>query len=229
MTDYLLMLKQKSEDTLVGELPKLPKASYGSKDSAHTKQTREIEGMNVGDPNLLTPQDTETGILQATCDGTAKTVKSPVLWEQWQAEHPPSPDAPPLTEAEETAIREWLAYIGETDPGEIADVILVCWRSTDTRVWCLKQYAAIPGEQEAAKRAAQEAIEERAGILEHEAGLERTEAERIAKLAGDFYSHLFGPGQGTGCCHGSTGKFCTEGRQLRDRYYNAVKATGRLT
>lgn len=74
-----------------------------------------------------------------------------------------------------------------------------------------------------------EAFEERAAILEYEGGLSRVEADRVAKLSGEFYQHLFGPGQATGCCHGRSDRYCPEGRRLRNAYYDAAKAAGRLT
>lgn len=153
----------------------------------------------------------------------------PVPWQQWQAEHPPAPDAPPLTEAEETQIRGWLHFIGETDPGEVADAVLTCWRYPGTRAWILAQHAAIPVRQAVARELAQESVEERAGILEHDGGLARQDAERIAQLAKAFYDHLFGPGVATGCCHGSTGKYCAEGKRLQTIYCKVTKAAHKLT
>ncbi|MHB8347064.1 MAG: hypothetical protein ACYDHM_07685 [Acidiferrobacterales bacterium] len=153
----------------------------------------------------------------------------PVHWQEWQAAHPPAPDAPPLTEAEEIQIRGWLHFIGETDPGEIADVVLTCWRYPGTRAWILAQHAAIPVRQAVARELAQESVEERAGILEHDGGLARQDAERIAQLAKAFYDHLFGPGVATGCCHGSTGKYCAEGKRLQTIYCKVTKAAHKLT
>jgi hypothetical protein len=63
---------------------------------------------------------------------------------------------------------------------------------------------------------------------EQAAKIKRTEAERVAKLAEDFYNHLFGPGQATGCCYGRTNRYCNEGKRLRDTYYEAARHTGRL-
>lgn len=69
--------------------------------------------------------------------------------------------------------------------------------------------------------AAREAAEERAAILEHDGGLSRTKADEVAKLAEAFYAHLWGVGKVSGCCHAPAGRYCEEGRRLRDTYYGA--------
>ena len=69
--------------------------------------------------------------------------------------------------------------------------------------------------------AAREAAQERAAILEYDGGLSRPSAERVAALAEAFYSHLFGPGKVTNCCYAPAGRYCPEGRRLRDAYYGA--------
>ena len=92
----------------------------------------------------------------------------------------------------------------------------------------LNQAHTTEARQVIAARAALEAAQERAGILEHEGGLKRTEAERVAKLAEAFYNHLFGPAQATGCCYAPRNRYCAEGLKLRDVYYDAAKAAKKL-
>ncbi|MHB1529366.1 MAG: hypothetical protein ACYCXT_08085 [Acidiferrobacteraceae bacterium] len=70
-----------------------------------------------------------------------------------------------------------------------------------------------------------EATEERAAIMEHDGGLKRSEAERIASLSRAFYSHIMA---GTGCCYAPHDRYCSEGLKLRDVYYEAAKTAGRL-
>jgi hypothetical protein len=148
-------------------------------------------------------------------------------WEQWQAANP-SPGNVKLTEAERAHILAWLEFIGETDAATVADVLSTCERFPDTKAHCLTQAHTTKARQIIAARAALEAAEERADILEHDAGMKRSEAERVSKLAEAFYNHLWGPGQATGCCYGRTGRYCHEGRKLRDTYYEAARAAGRL-
>ncbi|RLW63965.1 MAG: hypothetical protein B6D73_14350 [gamma proteobacterium symbiont of Stewartia floridana] len=69
----------------------------------------------------------------------------------------------------------------------------------------------------------QEAVEERKAILEYEGNLDRTSAEKVAELAEDFYSHIFGEAKRTHCCYPRSGRYCTEGQRLKDAYYLAVK------
>jgi hypothetical protein len=49
--------------------------------------------------------------------------------------------AAPLTASEETAIRAWLARIGETDPATIAEVIGQCQRDADARAYFIGRAA----------------------------------------------------------------------------------------
>lgn len=44
-----------------------------------------------------------------------------------------------LLAEEETAIRAWLAHIGETDPATIADVLARCQSDAQARAFCLEQ------------------------------------------------------------------------------------------
>lgn len=71
-------------------------------------------------------------------------------------------------------------------------------------------------------QAVTEAVNERQAILEHDGGLSRSEADRVAELAAEFYQHLFADAKRTGCCYAPVGRYCEEGRRLRDRYYGAV-------
>ena len=148
-------------------------------------------------------------------------------WEQWQAANP-SPGNVKLTEGEVSHLRAWLAFIGETDPQTIADVLSTCERFPDTRAHCLREARTTKARQVIAARVAREAAEERAGILEHDAGLKRTDAERVAKLAEAFYNHLFAQAHVTGCCWAPRNRYCAEGLKFRDAYYDAAKAAGKL-
>lgn len=73
-----------------------------------------------------------------------------------------------------------------------------------------------------AYESAAQAAEERAAILEYDAGLPRPEAEAVAALAHAFYNHLFGVAKATGCCYARAERYCPEGRRLREAYYSAV-------
>ncbi len=149
-------------------------------------------------------------------------------WQVWQAANP-SPGNVTLTETETADLRAWLAFIGETDHATIADVLSTCERFPDTKAHCLNEARTTKARQVIAARAALEAAEERAAILEHDAKVKRTKAEEVAHLAEAFYNHLFGQGQATGCCYGRTGRYCAEGKRLRDAYYEAAKTAGGLS
>ena len=129
-----------------------------------------------------------------------------------------------LTRTEALDLRAWLRLIGETNPVTITDVLAVCERFPDTRAYCLNAARTTEVRQMVAARAAMDREQDR----EQDAKIKRTEAERVAKLAEDFYNHLFGPGQATGCCYGRTNRYCDEGKRLRDTYYEAARHTGRL-
>ena len=159
--------------------------------------------------------------------GQSAEAESLESWQEWQADHP-SPGTMSLTTDEALDIRAWLDLIGETDPATIADVLRTCERFPDTLAHCLNQARTTEARQVIAARAALEAAAERAAILEHDAGLKRSEAERVAKLARSFYDHLFGPAVATHCCHAPRNRYCNEGKRLRDTYYDAAKAAGKL-
>lgn len=74
-------------------------------------------------------------------------------WRDLLAEYPNATAAEPLrldietparsmTEAEDAAIRRWLALIGETDPDTISDVLKGCTRDIDIRQYFLGRAAA---------------------------------------------------------------------------------------
>ncbi len=167
-------------------------------------------------------------VLACTAE-TSATAQNDKLqaWEVWQAAHP-SPGTVPLNKAERAHLLAWLELIGETDKATIADVLATCERYPDTRAHCLREARNAGARRIIAARVALEAAEERAAIMEHDGHLKRTEAERIAKLAEAFYNHLWGPGMATGCCYGRTGRYCHEGRKLKDAYYEAAKSAGKL-
>lgn len=75
----------------------------------------------------------------------------------------------PLSAEEETLLRRWLAYTGETDPARIAATIDQCQQDANARKRSLEM-----AEDEL------EAFEERAAIMEFDGGLTRAEAERLA-------------------------------------------------
>ncbi len=147
--------------------------------------------------------------------------------EKWQAANP-SPGNVTLTDGESLSLRAWLDLIGETDAATVADVLRTCSRFPDTKAHCLREAATTQARQVIAARVALEAAEERTAILEHDAGMKRTDAERVAKLAEAFYNHLFGPAQATNCCYAPRNRYCAEGLKLRDTYYDAAKAAKRM-
>ena len=149
-------------------------------------------------------------------------------WQEWQAEHP-STGTVPLSDDETLSLRAWLDLIGEHDKTVIDDVLSTCERFPDTKAHCLTQAHTTEARQAIAARAALEAAQERAGILEHDAGIERTEAERVAKLAEAFYNHLFAQAHVTGCCWAPRNRYCAEGLKLRDTYYLAAREAGKMT
>ncbi|MHB8391569.1 MAG: hypothetical protein ACYDBH_18645 [Acidobacteriaceae bacterium] len=132
----------------------------------------------------------------------------------------PVPPAPTLSQVDEQKIRQWLRDSGETACAIESD-LEVFRRRLDSRQWILR----IIEEQAESVR---EATEERAAILEFDGGLCRQEAERIAQLSRAFYDHLMGPGVALHCCHAPHNRYCAEGLKLRDTYYEAAKAAGRL-
>ncbi len=165
--------------------------------------------------------------VRTICHNSPEVGQPAMGWEEWQAAHP-SPGTVPLNKAEKAHILAWLEFIGERDPQTIADVLATCERFPDTKAHCLREARNAGARRIIAARAALEAAEERAAILEHDGELKRTEAERVAKLAEAFYNHLWGPGMATGCCYGRTGRYCAEGRKLKDAYYEAAKLAGKL-
>ena len=217
--DYLALLKQNAGIPLVGELPKLPKAPYGSKDSAHTNAHAQNEGATPVYERDTTTDNEEAKSQTVVCAVTAKTAKR--VSEQIQ-----SPGNVSMTEDETSAIRAWLELIGETDPATIADVLSACERLPETRARCLREARTTEARQVIATRAALEAAEEHGALLSEDRT--RSEAERVAKLAELFYNHLFGPGMATRCCWAPGDRYCNAGKRFRDIYYEAAKAAGRL-
>ena len=174
----------------------------------------------------LTLAPTDKGTLRVHGPKAALAKWAPILKERKAevlAALNPSPGSVPLTADETLSLRAWLAFIGETDKATIEDVLRACERSLTTRAHWLRE--ARFTEAAVATRAASEAFEERAAILEYEGGLSRKEAERIAQLSRAFYAHLMAR---TGCCYAPHDRYCPEGQRLRDAYYTAAKAAGRL-
>ncbi|MHB8549341.1 MAG: hypothetical protein ACYDAZ_09295 [Thermoplasmataceae archaeon] len=180
---------------------------------------------------ILAP--TETGTLRVHGPKAAITKWAPILKEHkaelLAALQSPTNDAqpgpiaaPPLSHADEQKIRQWLRASGETG-STIENDLEVCRRRLDTRQWLLGII-----EQERVTESVKEAFEERAAIMEHDGGLSREEAERIAQHSRAFYDHLMGPGIALRCCHAPHDRYCPEGQKLRDTYYTAAKAASRL-
>ena len=78
-----------------------------------------------------------------------------------------------LTASEERAIRDWCASIGEDDPATISECLSRCRTDQNARSYFLRRAAE-------AVIAERELFEERAAIIEHDGGLPRDEAERLA-------------------------------------------------
>ena len=78
------------------------------------------------------PEATHADILERHPDAVAAEPFTPTIRQ---------PSAP-LTASEETAIREWLALIEETDPATIAEVIGQCQRDADARDYFTRRAAA---------------------------------------------------------------------------------------
>src|SRR3569623_250181 len=148
------------------------------------------------------------------------------------------PQPPPMTMGEKSAIKAWLYHIGEHDPLMIGEVLGQCFSNPEARAYYLNRADQISGYTHDvgrtvggvivavetygnpdALRAAQEAAEERAAIFEYEGELSRERAEEVAKLAKNFYAHLFGVGKETNCCNAAADRYCANGLRLRALYY----------
>lgn len=107
---------------------------------------------------------------------------------------PDTPATPKTINAEsESAILAWLAHIEETDRAMIAEVLKRCREDAGALAYFLGRAAET-----------YEAFEERAAIMEFDAGLPRAEAERLAALdVGCFTCASFArPGLSGGYCGG---------------------------
>ena len=78
------------------------------------------------------PKTTHADILERHPDAVAAEPFTPTIRQA----------SAPLTASEETAIREWLALIEETDPATIAEVIGQCQRDADARDYFTRRAAA---------------------------------------------------------------------------------------
>lgn len=127
--DYLAMLKQKTGHALVGELPKLPKGAFDSKDSARTNEK---------------PKNAPSAEHYRLPDGRELWVSPPETLERIQARYPgavPWMDADSVTVTElppedEAVIRAWLVSLGETSAA-IEQDIRTARRFPDTAAWLL--------------------------------------------------------------------------------------------
>ena len=147
-------------------------------------------------------------------------------WQDWQSANP-LPGNVTMTEGETSDIRGWLAFIGEVDPLAVVDALSLCERFPDTKAHFLREAKTTKSLQAIATRAALEAAQEHALILNQDKL--RTTNANVTALAEAFYNHLFGPGVATGCCWAPRNRYCAEGLKLRDTYYNAAKAAGKMT
>jgi hypothetical protein len=132
-----------------------------------------------------------------------------------------------LSASEESAIRRWLDRIGEQDCELIAETLNRCAANPDALAYYLGRAANEPDDSQADL---DELVKERAAILEHDGGLSRDDAERIAKgAASAYYDHLMRQRE-SGCgCRTNIGalvtRSCPEGQRLRDVYHRAVEET----
>ena len=103
-----------------------------------------------------------------------------------------------MTEQERAAVLRWLAHIGEADPGTIAVVLARCERDQGARAYFVGRAAEAPALPTC------EAFEERAAIMEFDAGLSRPEAEEAAALDVGCVTcaHFARPGLSAGYCGG---------------------------
>ncbi|MHB1515893.1 MAG: hypothetical protein ACYCVY_09335 [Acidiferrobacteraceae bacterium] len=193
-----------------------------------------VNMVSCGDPAAHTMPPADAHSHRRLPDGRGLWLSPPETVDAVQARYPgamPWTDADAvtvtlLTETETSDLRAWLAFIGETDPATVEDVLRACERSLTTRAHWLREARFTEARQVIATRAASETFEERAAILEYDGGLSRKEAERIAQLSAAFYNHLMAR---TGCCYAPHDRYCPEGQRLRDVYYEAAKAAGKLT
>jgi hypothetical protein len=107
--------------------------------------------------------------------------------------------AAPLTAGQEQAVRDWCRAIGETDQSLVGDVLAYCQRDKDARAYFVARAQEPP-------KIDREYVEERAGILEFEAGYPRAQAERMAVLDTGAVlcracAHFHKPGHSDGFCH----------------------------
>jgi len=65
-----------------------------------------------------------------------------------------------------------------------------------------------------------EATVERQAIVEQSTDAQTAEA--IARAAREFYAHIFGEAQRTGCCRAPLGAYCKTGARLKDEYEKAA-------
>ncbi|MGB8884882.1 MAG: hypothetical protein WCC44_13520 [Azonexus sp.] len=110
-----------------------------------------------------------------------------------------SDNAPaPVTEQERAAVLCWLAHIGEADQATIAEVLARCEQDTGARAYFVDRAAEAPDLPTC------EDFEERAAIMEFDAGLSRADAEQAAALDVGCITcaHFARPGLSDGYCGG---------------------------
>ena len=70
---------------------------------------------------------------------------------------------------------------------------------------------------------AEEIAAERQAMHEIDGGIDPITAEDLSRLDHQFHNHLFGPGIRDNCCAPRHGRYCDEGRRLKDQYYQACQ------
>lgn len=189
--------------------------------SGPTLEAQRVEGNPATVATLATPAPDPPSTVATLPNAPVLETQRFMSLEDWRAV--PVPPAPPLTVEDEHLIRGWLQSLGEP-LAAIEHDVAVARRREDTRAWLLARAREQSVDVAAAVR---EAVEQRTAVLEHEAELKPDQVKAVARLARDFYRHLFGPGVATGCCHGRTGRYCAEGKRLRDIYYEAAADAGK--
>lgn len=101
----------------------------------------EIATATVATP--ATRDQTATGTVANVASVAVAKAPAPNIQQgaQWRTV---ATEAGQLLAEEETAIREWLAHIEETDPAAIADALSKCAASPIVRAYCLEQAKQVP-------------------------------------------------------------------------------------
>lgn len=119
------------------------------------------------------------------------------------------------------------------------DALKASGQLTDEHRWFIREHKAEllallsapepPPLEEADRGDIEEAVEERAAILEHLGRMPRNQAERVAGLAGRYYEHHWGcPACRAGTVLGAQRHHpCSVGAELWQKYASTAKEAGR--